>query len=268
MPIKVTGEVAKKFPRFRGVTSTPLDWDALYRMSESLTSGTVLIDEAQYFSDSRSSSSLKNRLLNAIVAQVRKRNLNLYYTVKVGDWVDKRLSYETDLHIDHFDLALASWGKEHRIERGTQIRVRYRDLSGVFTGTPYEQSQRVFSAKIFHGRKYWDCYDTSQVIDLEEAFTGVKLDLKQRVISNKRSSGDVIGNLHNLASMLKERRGNEVSTAEYWNLAEMMGVEGGSRLLGRYLSELGVIRKQKHGGSYYYDLTNLQDNPLNQVEGA
>ncbi len=264
MPVKLSLPMSRAFGVSR-LSTIPLDWNAFYSLSADLADGTVLIDEAQYFSDSRSSISLKNRLLNAIVAQVRKRSLNLYYTVKQGDWVDRRLNYETDLQIECYDLAWSPWGGEHNLHHGEQIRCRMRDLSGSTTGTPYSKSQNVYRSNIFHGKRYWNCYDTKTVIDLEEGFTKVRLDLRERVISNKQSSGDVLNQLNDIASELVAKGETEISTAGFWNIAKSGGIDGSSQYLGRYLPQLGIERRQKRGGSYFYDLSKLGQGGLTRV---
>jgi hypothetical protein len=265
--------ISKEFARFHGDTgkagikAQSLDWDCLYSLDKGLTEGTVVIDEAQYFSDSRSSNSLKNRLLNAIVAQVRKRSLNLYYSVKQSDWIDRRLNYETDVQVNCENLSYSDWGRKNQVPSGAVILCRYYDLSGVITGHAVNKDwwQSYLCKQFVIGRQVWGCYDTSQVIDLEEAFTNVKLDLKQRVISNKAHPGDISESLYDVADTIRAHRGNMVPTSEYWNLAESMGVEGSSRQLGRYLRDLGIVRKQQSGGSYCYDLTGLQKYPLEKV---
>lgn len=245
-----------------GLKSTPLDWDAFYALSEDLTEGTVMIDEAQYFCDSRAALALKNRLLNAIVAQVRKRNLNLYYTVKQGDWVDRRLGYETDIEIECSGMQHTDWGKENNVQPGDMVFTRCYDLSGAMTGHPIDPKRKWFQsykAGYFkHLHHLWGCYDTSAVVDLEEAFTNIKLDLKQRVITNKPTSGDILTSLREVGKSLLDRGTQEITTTGFWGVAQAMGIEGTPQNLGKYLPELGITRKQKHGGSYYYDLSNLE----------
>ena len=261
MPIKVSKQWAcyHGFPDMAGRTSEPLDWDALYSLDAGLVQGTVLIDEAQYFSDSRASNSLKNRLLNAIVAQVRKRSLNLFYTVKQADWIDKRLGYETDVNCECSNLSYSEWGMKNKLPLGSTLNLKYYDLSGVITGKavskynfmPYKECNFVA------GRMVFDCYDTSLVVDLEEAFTNVKLDLKQRVISNKQNESDIESSLREVATELRSRQGDTIGTVAFWDVVNTLGIEGTGQRLGRYLHGLGITRKQKSGGAYFYDLSKL-----------
>lgn len=251
MPIEVSKRTTK-FYKGPPLKSIPLDWDAFYALSQELVEGTVLIDEAQYFSDSRSSLSLKNRLLNAIVAQVRKRSLNLYYTVKQGDWVDKRLNYETDIQIECFDLAWSKNGRKRHLVHGDRIMTVHRDLSGSSTG---HAGYRVIARRVFHGRQWWNTYDTKAVIDLEEGFTPVRLDLKQRVISNKPRHDDIADAIDQVGGHLLSKGVTRLPVSAFQQLfANVSGMDIGSQHLGKFLPEW-IKRKRAHDGEYFYELT-------------
>lgn len=245
-----------------GRKTLPLDWDALYTLSEELEQGTVIIDEAQYFSDSRSALSLKNKLLNAIVMQVRKRSLNLYYSVKQGDWVDKRLSYETDVQVDCMSGHLSQWGRQRSLPAGEIIDVKFWDLSGVVTGhatdwrNPYCRPFKIGAYGNMH--MFWDSYDTAKAVDLEEMMTPVKMDMQARVISNKRNGDEIKQALFHVASSMVEAGTVEIGTRDFENVANKMGIEGKMQSLGRYLRDMGITRKQKSGGEYFYNLSGLQ----------
>lgn len=247
---------------FVGRKTLPLDWDALYMLSEDLEHGTVIIDEAQYFSDSRSALSLKNKLLNAIVMQVRKRSLNLLYSVKQGDWVDKRLTYETDVEVDCMDVSRTQWGRERNIPSGEMIRCTYWDLSGVITGhsfNPKNPYSRPFRTGMWHRmHMFWGSYDTSKAIELEEMMTPVKMDMKARVISNKQSEDDIRESLYHVARHIRDGGTTEIATRDFQNVANKMGIDGSMQYLGRFLTDMGIERRQKHGGGYLYDLSGLQ----------
>lgn len=184
MPVKVVGTVRKKY-NLPLLKTKPLDMDAFYALSEELQDGVVCIDEAQNMGDSRASLTLKNRLLNAIIAQVRKRSLNVYFTVQDPSWVDVRLRFATDVEVECYDLAYSPWGRSKNVAYGELIRCHFKDLSGYKTGQSFFKTGKYYKRNILKGSRYWSCYDSKAVTDLEEAFTTVKLDLKQRVISNK-----------------------------------------------------------------------------------
>jgi hypothetical protein len=254
MPVKLTHTIANKYnvPKLK---TKPLDLDAFYALSEELQNGVVCIDEAQNMSDSRSSLTLKNRLLNAIVAQVRKRNLNVYYTTQDPSWVDVRLRFATDVEVACFDLGYSPWGRNHNVEWGKLIRCYFKDLSGYMTGTPYFITGKYYRKSIFKGYKYWNCYDTSKVTDLEEAFTSVKLDMKQRIISNKdkydESDPETLNRYINeknnnydvvemkVKDVLKRVMSSGITTIDNSVIYTALG--GNKKVIGAYMKKLGAV---------------------------
>jgi hypothetical protein len=232
----------------------PLDWNSFYLLSEEYQEGTVCLDEAVYTDDSRSSLTMKNKLINTIMNQVGHRSLNVYYTVKSHSWMDRRLVFETDLRIECFDLALSTWGRKNGLTRGKVIKLIYYDLSGAVTGYRYEDSKRPFNTKLFNvGDKYWDAYDTKRIVGLEEVFTGVKVDLQQRVISNKKAvDQDLLNALYQIASQVRENSADMTGKcSDYWDLVYRVGIDGDPRHLGKYMRLLGVDKKPKRGGDIY-----------------
>jgi len=254
MPVELSKRTVKWYEGKQVLNTIPLDWDAFYSLSQDLVEGTVLIDEAQYFSDARSSLSLKNRLLNAIVAQVRKRSLNLYYTVKERDWVDKRLNYETDIVITCFDLAWMPKKKNKRkYAHGERIYTCHYDVSGAIRGRP----GRLLGRYVVPGRQWWNVYDTKSVIDLEEAFTSVKLDLQKRVITNKPRSSDIMQAIDDVASHLASKGTTRMPVQDFVSLfGTMTGYTYGAQHLGKFLPET-VRRGRERGGEYFYDFSRL-----------
>ena len=265
MPVKLTKKMAAEagIPQLE---TKPLDLDAFYALSEELQHGVVCIDETQNMSDSRSSLSLKNKIMNAIIAQVRKRSLNVYYTVQDINWVDMRLRFATDVEVKCFDLGYSPWGRTNRVEWGRIIRCCFKDMSGYMTGTPYFQSGHYYKRCLFKGYKFWDCYDTSKVTDLEEAFTSVKLDLKQRVISNKDEESDpetlkrYIADYHNqkdpveiaVNNAVQQILNSGIKTIDNSVIFQSLG--GNKKVIGAYLKRIGAIHNPF---KKIYDLSNV-----------
>ena len=240
MPVKLTKKMAVEagIPQLE---TKPLDLDAFYALSEELQHGVVCIDETQNMSDSRSSLSLKNRIMNAIIAQVRKRSLNVYYTVQDILWVDVRLRFATDVEVKCFDLGYSPWGRSNRVEWGRIIRCCFKDMSGYMTGTPYFQSGHYYKRCLFKGYKFWDCYDTSKVTDLEEAFTSVKLDLKERVISNKERENqaeEYSGIMKNIKEY-QEQNGRELPAWQLNKILQGLGHKMNTNIR-TFLNSMGI----------------------------
>lgn len=189
-----TGEAIlnRKYYRGRKINyreTEKLDIGLLFSLDESLVDGVVGMDEIGYFDDSRRSGSNKNKVVNACVRQVRKRRLCFYYTAKDFWRVDNRLRDETDILIECKDMGFTPWGITHNLEAGLYIAQKWYDISGRATGnkTNYYDPQRrkPYMIVTVEGRAYWDCYDTGEVIPLEEAFADINLDLQKITISNR-----------------------------------------------------------------------------------
>jgi hypothetical protein len=259
MPVHTPSFLIKKgCPR---LTTEVINWDKLYLLDKDYEEGTIGIDESIYWDDSRTSLSMRNKLLNTVMNQVGHRNLNVYYTVKTQGWLDRRLQFETDIEIRCFDLAMTPWGRSNHVKRGTVIRLEFYDKSGAFTGKQYNDKYnfRPFKSLIWtRADRWWDAYNTKELVGLEEMFTGVKVDMRQRVISNKASyDSEVEDALYNLASEFLSRGCEEAQCDTYWTMARDQGIPGDPRQLGKYLKPLKIGRKQKADGNYYYTFKNM-----------
>lgn len=240
--------------------SKDVDWDMLYMLSEEYVEGTLGFDEGTNVDDRRASGSVRNRLVNAAMNQVGHRNLNVYTTVKVKTWMDGRFNYEVDLEIRCRDIALLPWGRKNRVTRGTMIRLDFFDHSGAITGRPYNDKYnfRPFRTLIWkNADKWWDSYDTKKITSLEELYTKVRVDIREKVISNKEKiNNEIQSTLFNIASEIKSRGNETVPCDAFWMVAEDYGIEGDSRSLGRHLKGLNIKRKQKTDGNIY-DLSEM-----------
>ncbi len=180
------------FPR----TTEPLNMQLLYMLDDSLVEGTIALDEMGYYADSRLSGSIKNRLITSITRQLRHRQLHFFYTAFDFMRVDSRLRDETDFVCQCEDLAGSPWGEENEnVVGGLVILQRYFDLTGKMTKgrnvvSWYSGPRTPYSVLNFHARPFWECYDTRKIVSLEEAFSGVELDLQKTRISNRSSSED------------------------------------------------------------------------------
>lgn len=233
-----------------------VDWDALYTLSEGYQDGVLGLDESVYFSDKRNSLTLKNRILNVAYNQIRHRSLSLVMTVKDLNWLDGRLRYEADYEVKCRDLALTPWGRRNDISRGTWIHLEVIDLSGAFGGQPGKRIQKVIYP---HGDIYWTAYNDKEIVGLEELYTGLKLDFKQRIISNKASvNAEYEEVISSLVNEFVSKGSSEVPCDTFRMIAGKQGIDIDERQLGRYLSAMGITRRQKSGGSRVYDLKNFE----------
>lgn len=247
----------------------PLDWGLLYMLDESMVNGVVAIDEIGYYASSRQSMDTRNRLINACCRQVRHRCLDMIFTAKSFDRVDYYLRDETDFLVECFDLALSPWGRKNGVPFGTAIRQRYYDISGKMTGYPVsyfskKRAPKPYKCLILHGQHDWDCYDTREIISLEEAFSGVKLDFQKRVITNRNNDATQQKVIQALADMKFSGKDVVPSDAFYAYLGHKMGVEMDPAQIGRFIPK-DIKRKWSRRGSIL-DLTDW--NYTNVVGGG
>ena len=174
MPVKTPSALLKRgYPKRE---STPINWDTLYMLGKEYDSGTIGLDESIYYDDSRTSLSMRNKLLNTIMNQVGHRNLNVYYTVKTSGWLDKRLQYETDIRIVCTDLGRTPWGRSKRIGQGRVIKMEFFDLSCFFSQRAYHEKYNPwpFTTVIWNSAsEFWDAYNTKEIIGIEDLMTTV-----------------------------------------------------------------------------------------------
>src|SRR4030043_322016 len=234
----------------------PLNWDLLYMLDESMVEGMVAIDEMSYFASSRQSMDTRNRLINTCCRQARHRSLDFLYTVRAFGWVDSYLRAETDFLVTCDDLSYSGWGRDNHVSGGTVIRQRYYDLSGLMTGHPVDflnPGAKPYKTCLFYGTPYWDCYNTHEIISIEEAFTGVKLDMKKRLISNKQEDD---GTEEKVMQCLTELalNNNEIPAGMLWAYLITKGIQGEPNTLGRLIPRQ-VKRRYSRAEGQLYDLS-------------
>lgn len=255
----------KGFPMLE---TMPVDWNAFFTMSEEYQDGLMCLDEASGVNSNRQWGSMRNRVMNAFTNQVGHRGLDILWTAKSASWLDRQgLGFETDIEIECMDLAKTTWGRINHVEKGTLIRMDAWDRSGALTGRAVDYRDKYarpfkvwFVNNCWH---YWDGYDTRGLQTIEELFTGVKLNLKQRVISNKPSPDDdsVIRDVYDLVNKLRQDA-KIIPCDTFRDVADSMGLGLNDKTLGQTLKRLGIKHVQKRGGNVY----NLTD--LKEIKGA
>lgn len=241
-----------------------IDWDLFYSLDKSFQGGTVAIDEVGYQANSRQSSDIRNRLINMVIRQARHRNLDFIYTDRSFYRVDYRVREETDVLIECQDLSFTQWGRQNNLAGGVMACYKYFDISGAVTGKSCYDGYRYdphkyYMERNFYGRPYWDCYDTKEIISLEEACTGIELAFKKRRIGNddrEEVRATIQDKIYAAVTDIK-RKGKEIMpTHIFWRLLrDSYGVEGSNTHLARLLPD-GVIRKQTRQ-NFLYDFSNV-----------
>ena len=110
----------------------------------------LVIDEAHVYLDSRTSVSRKNRIISMFLVQTRKKNVHLYYTTQSYDQIDKRLRNNTDVIVTC---------ETREIRKNIKITIN----NYLFKETNGYRHQK----SIFVSNRFYDLYDTTQVISVK-----------------------------------------------------------------------------------------------------
>ena len=176
---KIKGPV-EHHGRVKVVESSDLQYENLMTFSEELRGKLIVIDELPVWFNSLQFQSKGSQIFGLFIQQIRKKSMPIYYTAQNMNWVDNRVRWQTDLHVECQDLHFSDWGKSQGIERGEYMWYRAKDLSGYLTGTPYQYSGEAHTG-------WLDCrpvrryYNTNQIIDIWQAMMKVEVN-KQRMV--------------------------------------------------------------------------------------
>lgn len=239
--------------------SSPLSFDKLYTFNSEISEGVVGITEMQYYAESRTSGRGQNRMLSYQLMQIRKSALSFFYDVQNPRWADNRFSWSDDVKIFCSDLAKMNYdigSVGHEIEEGEFSHWKLRDISGVLTGTQYENSLIEYGPYQFDGFNFWYIYPTRWKIDVYDAVYSMKQS------TEKADKAAAIGNAMTLAvnSFLDEGK-SKVFASDLWARATQLGqmtvspIDGG-----KVLAAYDVPKKQGTGGKWFYDLSVLLNN--------
>lgn len=246
--------------RTRICETTPLDWDAVYALEGTIHHGAIAIDELQYFVDSRASLTMGNRLINAVVNQIRKRSLDFYYTVKDIGWLDKRLVWETDIEIKCWDTHMSN----PSIPKGHHFKWRAFDHSGTWTGVPcqYRNYEPSGEYKCQGWDRLWPIYSTEKIIDYIEAQQRVKLNAGTRVVGHGDDQHFLeVQTLQGLVHNMRLSGRTEVPTDQFQVMAREAGITMNAGRMGKELVNLGVYKKSSRNSGTHnvYVFSSYED---------
>jgi hypothetical protein len=234
--------------------SKPLDMGALMTFDAGVSDGIVLIDELQYYANSRRSMSLQNRMLDAILIQLRHRHLSFGFTVQKLEWVDNRIQWQTDLLYEMTDLLVRPFGSAYEDDdevptrRGQILGFIRTNMSGYLPG-----AIGIGRPGKLYGERYWKAYSTEEIIDALDAMTPYRLALGEKIISRSdpAQAAAVGQRLTEFVESLRSAGRDRLTTQEFWEEAGRAGITGSPRQLGQYLRPMGVRYKGGHNGTFY-----------------
>jgi hypothetical protein len=171
-----------------GYLTHDLDKADMFKLA--MGSGMMFIDEINMeLSEARRSMTNRNLNFNKVIQQLRKKELNLIYTVQHEMWVDDRLRYQTDIFIKCQDVVLKPGGMSLPFDFGTMCEWTIFDMSGHLGKGSYYETQQPFGTLKFYGKHWWHAYDTKERQGLEEEVYGKSQQLNQL---NIEPSGTVL----------------------------------------------------------------------------
>ncbi len=204
--------------------------------------------------------SYENLMFSYLMQQLRKRHLNLIYTVQSEMWGDDRLRWQTSLFIKCSDAAYFG-GMPKPGELGRKSRWTIYDLSGVIrgdTGSFYDRSKDPLTAATvfkgdFHNTPFWHSYDTEQLQvghDYESPDTGGDISIKDTeslaTLKEKYAEAQAV------IDQVMEYDLGEVPCSNIW---QILGIENDRSLqtkVGSQLQQLGVTKFYGPGNKNYY----------------
>lgn len=241
MPVIFQGVYGPKDTRV--LHTEDLDFDKLYHLDESLANGVIAIDEIQYYLDSRTSLSTRQRLLDNMIYQIRKRNLDFLCTVKSINWIDYRIrEYELDIEVACSDGNIIN---PNKFQPGHCIFYTALDHSGTWTGRPWNPGDPPTSkGRLNYADRLFNVYDTKGIIDYFEVQRQVKINSDPRYIGKQGNlEADELATLSGIITNFVNDGRNEVPTDEFAAMAGRFGMEPNPNKIGRRVTKLGVYRK-------------------------
>jgi hypothetical protein len=254
--------------------SMPLDWGAVLMLSEELNGGALVVDELSYFASSRQSMSVRNKIMNAAVNQVRKRALDFYTSVKWLRQIDMNIREELDAQISCEDYARTAHGQYLGLDKGCIVKQLYRDISGWSGHATSANTQResyqggenrgrdelgepVYAddgdVREFHARFTWPIYNSYDVVAMADAFRKVQMDLTPEIITDKPRLEDIQKKILAVRDMFVTRGETEVGTVQFREALSLVKVNLDPKPLGKLLKDMGI--KWLHsGGETFYQL--------------
>lgn len=232
--------------------SLPLDVKSFFSLAEDLKGGLVCIDELELYAEARRSQSNKNLLLNYIIMQTRKRALSFFYTIQQPQWADNRLQFMSDIMVRSRDIAFTPWGFDKNIQRGQYFSMVVEDWSGMLTGYRYHETGYTQTFCLW-GVPVWGTYNSYDVVDVFDAISPVDLNLnRMRISTGPAETMDAAEKINDRLAALRLSGFSEIKDSDLWDALQVEKKD--RRQVGGILKTLGVTKRQKYDGAYYYQL--------------
>jgi hypothetical protein len=245
--------------------SMPLDMEKFYRFHQDLRKGAVGITELQYFVEARTSIREQNRLAGYQIMQIRKTANSFLYDVQNPRWVDNRFGWSADFEIKCADISKMRYdaGAIGRyLEEGEFSRRWLKDISGLLTGIPFSDNEKIIGPYQFAAWNFWFIYPTHFIVDAYDAMHSLKKDQEK----NDRESLMVDAINLALLDFINNDQYKILNEELFKAIQSKTTVELNNVVLGKVLSSLGVYKKPDGYGHYYYFLDKLKEEESSEAQ--
>lgn len=155
-------------PRFKGqLPPQKRTFKDIVTMPEELRNASVGLDELHIGADSRQSMNKSNLILSKLITQMRKRNLDVYYTTQRLNSIDKRLRQQTDFFI-MVERVYCSHDKFDEQGVPQELWFKYQIIDAYYYDTMNTKGDK--EGFIYYGatKDLFELYDTDEIIDYDD----------------------------------------------------------------------------------------------------
>jgi len=222
----------------------------------------VLVDEVNIeFSEARRSMTNRNLIFNKILQQLRKRALNMIYTVQHEMWIDNRLRWQTDIFIKTQDVCLKPGGIYLPYDFGEYAAWKLFDMSGIFgQGSYTDTATPIIDGWKFNAKQWWNTFDTNEIQGIDAANYGdngkgqLSIERSDYVIQEAKN----LSVLYKVIEELHDAGRENIGAEELW---KVLGITSRSEK-----NYVGGILRQKMGITYLNRKYHIPKTDLNKPE--
>lgn len=250
----------------RHVKAEPLDFQKLLTFDDSLNNALILIDESPDVVSNMAAMSIKNRLVNIFIRQIRKNNNSLFLGAQQYELIDKSLRWQVDI-IARCQDAGRKFGNTS-MRRGTCILLDLYDNSGMWTGHHWSEygSYRGWDNAAGHLELmpsiFWGnngskpVYDTFYQQDIMESLRKATLKLEAYEVSDKGKITDT-EYLGRALAVIDEVLATDEKTIYSKNFYDVVGALTGSEkdALAKRLVRCNVRQAMAGNNKRFYDFS-------------
>jgi len=265
----------------RHVKAESLDFQKLLTFDDEYRNSLILIDEAPDVVSAMLAMSIKNRLVNIFVRQLRKNGNSLFLGAQQHELIDKSLRWQVDV-IANCEDASRKYGNNH-MRRGACILLSLFDNSGMWTGKHWQEisnyrgkdncaaSLKVTPSILWGDDNIESVYDTFYQQDILESLRKATLRLDAYEVTDHRADPADSQYILKAAGVIQELMGRENSdcwSKDFFAAAGPLTNKEKDALTKR-LHACDVRRGQSGNGKHYYSFENFNiDRFMAGVNGS